>query len=217
MTRLPALAILAVVVMSPPSARRPAVISGDARWVRGTVSASSAKTLSVTAGDRCLVLRMDASTEIVGAASVPTGAPGAPIPVGTLVQAHFVAPEGKLAVVVVDTTTASTSSQPSEREGRSVRGGVERLDSGRLTLRIANGSRDVVVDDHTTLLDRDGSVRATGGKAIAPLLTSGSDVLVTWVPLLVMDSERGSSASHRRALEIRTLKRGPESALSRGR
>jgi hypothetical protein len=160
---------------------------------------------------------MDPSTEIVGAVAIPAGAAGAPIPVGTLVQAHFVAPEGKLAAVVVDTTTVSTSSQPSQREGTSVRGEVEHLESGSLTLRIANGSRDVVVDDRTTLLDRDGPVRATGVKAIAPLLASGSDVLVTWVPFLVMESVRGSSAWHRRALEIRTLRRRPESALSRGR
>ncbi len=216
MTRLLTLAIV-VLVASEPSARRAAVISGDTRWVRGTVSASSPKTLSVTAGDRCLVLKMDASTEIVGGAEVPAAAARAPIPVGTLVQAHFVAPEGKLAAVVVDNTTASTSSQPSRREGTSVRGEVQRLESGSLTLRIAGGSRDVVVDDRTTLLDRDGPVRATGVKAIAPFLASGSDVLVTWVPFVVMDTERGSSTWHRRAQEIRTLKRTPASTLSRGR
>ncbi len=216
MTRLLTLAIV-VLVASEPSARRAAVISGDTRWVRGTVSASSPKTLSVTAGDRCLVLKMDASTEIVGAAAIPAGTARAPIPVGTLVQAHFVAPEGKLAAVVVDNTTASTSSQPSRREGTSVRGEVQRLESGSLTLRIAGGSRDVVVDDRTTLLDRDGPVRATGVKAIAPFLASGSDVLVTWVPFVVMNSERGSSTWHRRAQEIRTLKRTPASTLSRGR
>jgi hypothetical protein len=216
MTRLLTLAIV-VLVASQPSARRAAVISGDTRWVRGTVSASSPKTLSVTAGDRCLVLKMDASTEIVGGAEVPAAAARAPIPVGTLVQAHFVAPEGKLAAVVVDNTTASTSSQPSRREGTSVRGEVQRLESGSLTLRVAGGSRDVVVDDRTTLLDRNGPVRATGLKAIAPLLASGSDVLVTWVPFVVMNSERGSSTWHRRAQEIRTLKRTPASTLSRGR
>ena len=216
MPRLLTLAIV-VLVASEPSARRAAVISGDTRWVRGTVSASSPKTLSVTAGDRCLVLKMDASTEIVGGAAVPAGSARAPIPVGTLVQAHFVAPEGKLAAVVVDNTMASTSSLPSKREGTSVRGEVQRLESGSLTLRIAGGSRDVVVDDRTTLLDRDGPVRATGVEAIAPLLASGSDVLVTWVPFLVMEGERDSSAWHRRALEIRTLKRGPEATLSRGR
>ena len=216
MPRLLTLAIV-VLVASEPSARRATVISGDTRWVRGTVSASSPKTLSVTAGDRCLVLKLDASTEIVGGAAVPAGAARAPIPVGTLVQAHFVAPEGKLAAVVVDNTTASTSSLPSKREGTSVRGEVQRLESGSLTLRIAGGSRDVVVDDRTTLLDRDGPVRATGVKAIAPLLASGSDVLVTWVPFLVMDSEPGSSTWHRRAQEIRTLKHTPEPTLSLGR
>ena len=217
MTRLLTLGILALAVTSEPSAQRAAVISGDTRWVRGTVSASSPKTLSVTAGDRCLVLKMDASTEIVGAAALPAGSARAPIPVGTLVQAHFVAPEGKLAAVVVDNTTTSTSVQPSKREGTSVRGEVQRLESGSLTLRIADGSRDVVVDDRTTLLDRDGPMRATGLKAIGPLLASGSDVLVTWVPFLVMEGARGSSTWHRRALEIRTLKRRPESTLSRGR
>ncbi len=166
MTRLLTLGILALAVTSEPSAQRAAVISGDTRWVRGTVSASSPKTLSVTAGDRCLVLKMDASTEIVGAAALPAGSARAPIPVGTLVQAHFVAPEGKLAAVVVDNTTASTSSQPSTREGTSVRGEVQRLESGSLTLRIAGGSRDLVVDDRTTLLDRERS-RACDG--------SGSD------------------------------------------
>ena len=216
MPRLLTLAIV-VLVASQPSARRAALISGDTRWVRGTVSASSPKTLSVTAGDRCLVLKMDASTEIVGGAAVPAGTSRAPIPVGTLVQAHFVSPEGKLAAVVVDNTTASTSSLPSKREGTSVRGEVQGLESGSLTLRIAGGSRDVVVDDRTTLLDRDGPVRATGVKAIAPLLASGSDVLVIWVPFLVMDNERGSSTWHRRAQEIRTLKRTPESTLSLGR
>jgi len=37
------------------------------------------------------------------------------------------------------------------------------------------------------------------------------------VPFLVMEGERDSSTWHRRALEIRTLKRGPEATLSRGR
>jgi hypothetical protein len=160
---------------------------------------------------------MDASTEIVGAAALPAASARAPIPVGTLVQAHFGAPDGKLAAVVVDNTTASTSSQSSTREGTSVRGEVQRLESGSLTLRIAGGSRDLVVDDRTTLLDRDGPVRATGVEAIAQLLASGSDVLVTWVPFLVMEGERGSSTWHRRALEIRTLKRRPEATLSRDR
>ena len=57
MTRLLTLCILALAVTSEPSAQRAAVISGDTRWVRGTVSASSPQTLSVTAGDRCLVLK----------------------------------------------------------------------------------------------------------------------------------------------------------------
>jgi hypothetical protein len=176
-------------------------ISGDIRWVRGTVSASSPASLSVTAGDRCLVLKMNASTEIVGG----SGARTAPIAPGTLVQAHFRTEDGKVAVVVID--TAVTASQPSAREGTSVRGEVQRVGSSSVSLRVDRGTRDLVFDDHTTLLDRDGHVRATGAKAIAPLLAAGTDVVVTWVPSRGPDTEGASRSSSRRALEVRTLSR----------
>jgi hypothetical protein len=67
MTRALTVACIAVMAgISPLSAQNARVISGDIHWVRGTVSAWSPTTLSVTAGDRCLVLKMDASTVIVG-------------------------------------------------------------------------------------------------------------------------------------------------------
>jgi hypothetical protein len=136
---------------------------------------------------------------------VPASAPAASLAVGTLVQAHFLGPEGKAVVIVVDTTTTSTSRQLAKREGTSIRGEVQRVKARSVSVRIHRGSRDVVMDDRTTLVDREGHVRGTGVKSIAPLLASGTDVLVTWVPYFVMDGEGGVSSNYRRALEIRTL------------
>jgi hypothetical protein len=64
-------------------------VSGDIHWVRGTVSASTSRSLSVTAGDRCLVLKMEPSTVIVGSAGLTTNTSSPAIASGMLVQAHL--------------------------------------------------------------------------------------------------------------------------------
>jgi hypothetical protein len=176
-------------------------VSGDIHWVRGTVSASTSRSLSVTAGDRCLVLKMDPSTVIVGSAGLTTNTSSPAIASGALVQAHFRTTDGKVAVVVIDRTTAPTSSRPAKREGTSVRGEVERVSRGSVSVRFERGARDLTLDDRTTLVDRDGHLRATGAQSVVPLLSSGVDVLITWVT----DGEGAANSSHRRAVEIRTL------------
>jgi hypothetical protein len=194
-------ALVTAIAAAQPPARAASGVSGDIHWVRGTVSASTSRSLSVTAGDRCLVLKMDPSTVIVGSAGLTTNASSSAIATGTLVQAHFRTTDGRVAVVVIDRTTAPASSRPSKRDGTSVRGEVERASAGSVSVRFERGARDLALDDRTTLLDRDGHLRATGAKSVVPLLASGADVLITWVT----DEEGAGNSSYRRALEIRTL------------
>jgi hypothetical protein len=201
MTRLPAVAraVLVSTAIWVAPIQAGGTVAGDIRWVRGTVSASSSKSLSVTAGDRCLVLKMDSATEIVGPARSTTQS-SLPIAPGTLVQAHFRTTDGRLAVVVIDSATASSSDPSWNREGRSVRGAVQRLTAGSVLVRFDRGMRELILDGRTTLLDREGRIRATGAKAIARLLAIGTDVLITWAT----DADGGAS-SQGRAVEIRSL------------
>jgi hypothetical protein len=183
--------------------------SGDLRWARGAVAAVSPTSLTLQLADGVLTVSANASTEVItarpGVTVVPAGTPTGSLAVGNIVRVHYLDRQGRQAVVImVDDATAAPFSR-STRTGTSVRGEVKNVKSRTVSVRIDRGSRDVILNDYTTLVDRDGRLRAGGAKAIAALVRAGADVLVTWVPFWVTDGEGAVTSYYRDAIEIRTL------------
>ena len=194
---------------SPSSTQAATQLSGDFRWVRGAVAAASPTSLTLKLADGALTLTVDPSTEVITARpavmGLAAGAPARSLAIGTLVRVHYIDKQEKRAVViVVDDATAAPLSLL-KRAGTSVRGEVNYVKSRTVAMRIDHRSRDLILDDHTTLLDRDGHALATGRKAIAGLLAAGVDVLVTWAPFWVMEGDGSVTSYYRNAIEIRAL------------
>ena len=64
---------------------------------------------------------------------------------------------------------------------------AKRFKSRTVVVEIDGHTRDVSLNDDTQLVDRNGSVRAVGTKAIKAALVAGKKVLVTWKPFWVTD------------------------------
>ena len=183
-------------------------LSGDLRWVRGAVVAVSPASLTLKLGDGVLTLSVDASTEVITARPAVTLVPGSAatgsLAVGSLVQAHYLDRQGKRAVVIIVDDSGAPWSL-AKRAGSSVRGELKHVKSRTVSIRIDRRSRDIVMDDRTTLVDRDGHVRASGAKAITAVLPARADLLVTWAPYWVMEGDGSVTSYYLNAIEIRTL------------
>jgi hypothetical protein len=108
--------------------------------------------------------------------------------------------------VVFGGSVASTHSpvaSPDKPTEKSERGAIQRIKGRTLSMRVDGHSRDIILEDKTVLLDVDGSVRARGPKAIAPLVSPGMNVVVVWTPFWVMDGAGQTTSFYRRAIEIR--------------
>ncbi len=110
------------------------------------------------------------------------------------------------------TSTPSPTVSSDKPADKSERGGVQRIKGRTLSMRIGGRSRDMIMDDKTVLLDREGAVRARGPKAIAPLVPIGTDVIVTWAPFWVTDGAGQVTSYYRRAIEIRVSSTAPPAA-----
>jgi len=206
----------AILMASASAASAPAAtpVTGDFRWVVGVVIAASPTSLSLRLRDRVLTLIVDSSTDVIRArpalTSVPASAPVGSLAVGTLVRAHYLDRQGKRAVVIVVDDATSEPLSRSNRAGTSLRGELKHVRSRAVSVRVDHKSRDIILDDHTTLFDRDGHALATGTKAIAAVLPAGVDLLVTWAPYWIVEADGSVNSYYLSAVEIRTLTRVSE-------
>ena len=93
--------------------------------------------------------------------------------------------------------------------GQSVHGETRRFKSRTVVVEIDGHTRDVSLNDETQLVDRNGSVRAVGTKAIAAALVAGKKVLVTWKPFWVPDGSGAVTGYYRDAETIRMITVSP--------
>jgi hypothetical protein len=106
---------------------------------------------------------------------------------GSLVQVHFSESRGERVAVLVVAEGAQLPLTPVKHLGQSVHGEAKRFKSRTVVVEIDGHTRDVSLNDDTQLVDRNGSVRAVGTKAIKAALVAGTKVLVTWKPFWVPD------------------------------
>jgi hypothetical protein len=104
---------------------------------------------------------------------------------GSLVQVHFSESRGERVAALVVAESAQLPLTPVKDLEQSVLGEAKRFKSRTLVVEIDGHTRDVSLNDDTQLVDRNGSVRAVGTKAIKAALVAGTMVLVTWKPFWV--------------------------------
>ena len=106
---------------------------------------------------------------------------------GSLVQVHFSESRGERVAALVVAESAQWPLTPVKDLEQSVLGEAKRFKSRTVVVEIDGHRRDVSMNDDTRLVDRNGSVRAVGTKAIKAALVAGTKVLVTWKPFWVPD------------------------------
>jgi hypothetical protein len=151
-------------------------MSGPLRWVRGTVVSQTSDSLLLKLRDSSMTLSLDAATEIISAGNA---APSGSLPMGSVVQAHYLTRHDERRAVVIFDEPASLE-KLSKWPGTSYRGVVKTIRSAAVTIRIDGRTLGLTLDSHTTLVDRTGHTLATGSKAIARLLSAGDALLVTY-------------------------------------
>jgi hypothetical protein len=128
---------------------------------------------------------------------------------GSLVQVHFSESRGERVAALVVAEGAQLPLTPVKHLGQSVRGETRRCKSRTVVVEIDGHTRDVVLNDDTRLVDRNGSVRAVGTKAIAAALAAGTKVLVTWKPFWVTDGSGAVTGYYLDAETIRMITVSP--------
>jgi hypothetical protein len=195
----PRLAVLVVAIgllqahltAAAPTALFPAV-SGELRWVRGTVASVNPDALTLTLRNSDLTIARDATSR--------------PPAIGTVVEAHYLDKRGTRRAVLVFEMDSST--ELSKRPGHSYRGVVKRIKWRNVALRADAKSHGVNLVKKTRLVDISGRALASGPKEIAGLLPVGEDVIVKYEDdggtIMVGDAMVPSGTE--RALEIRRLR-----------
>ena len=182
---LACLALLAISVLP----TRATAAAGEYHWARGILRASSASAITLQLKDGSLTLRVDQATEVISPTPIDASTGRGLIPnLGSLVQVHFSESRGERVAALVVAEGAQLPLTPVKDLGQSVHGETRRFISRTVVVEIDKGhTRDVTMNDDTQLVDRNGSVRAVGTKAIKAALVAGTKVLVTWKPFWVTD------------------------------
>ena len=202
---LACLALLAISVLP----TRATAEAGEYHWARGILRASSASAITLQLKDGSLTLRVNQATEVISPTPIDASTGRGLIPnLGSLVQVHFSESRGERVAALVVAEGAQLPLAPVKHLGQSVHGETRRLNRVRLSS-IDGHTRDVVLNDDTRLVDRNGSVRAVGTKAIAAALVAGTKVLVTWKPFWVPDGSGAVTGYYRDAETIRTITVSP--------
>ena len=181
---LACLALLAISVLP----TRATAAAGEYHWARGILRASSASAITLQLKDGSLTLRVDQATEVISPTPIDASTGRGLIPnLGSLVQVHFSESRGERVAALVVAEGAHLPLTPVKDLGQSVLGEAKRFKSRTVVVEIDGHTRDVSLNDDTRLVDRNGSVRAVGTKAIKAALVAGTKVLVTWKPFWVTD------------------------------
>ena len=182
---LACLALLAISVLP----TRATAAAGEYHWARGILGASSASAITLQLKDGSLTLRVDQATEVISPTPIDASTGRGLIPnLGSLVQVHFSESRGERVAALVVAEGAQLPLTPVKDLGQSVYGETRRFKSRTVVVEIdGHKTRDVSLNDDTQLVDRNGSVRAVGTKAIKAALVAGTKVLVTWKPFWVPD------------------------------
>jgi len=182
---LACLALLAISVLP----TRATAAAGEYHWARGILTASSASAITLQLKDGSLTLRVDQATEVISPTPIDASTGRGLIPnLGSLVQVHFSESRGERVAALVVAEGAQLPLTPVKDLGQSVYGETRRFKSRTVVVEIdGHKTRDVSLNDDTQLVDRNGSVRAVGTKAIKAALVAGTKVLVTWKPFWVPD------------------------------
>lgn len=168
---------------------RATAAAGDYHWARGILRASSASAITLQLKDGSLTLRVDQATEVISPTPIDAATGRGLMPnLGSLVEVHFSESRGERVAALVVAEGAQLPLTPVKDPGQSVYGETRRFISRTVVVEIDKGhTRDVTLNDDTRLVDRNGSVRAVGTKAIKAALVAGTKVLVTWKPFWVTD------------------------------
>ena len=182
---LACLALLAISVLP----TRATAAAGEYHWARGILRASSASAITLQLKDGSLTLRVDQATEVISPTPIDASTGRGLIPnLGSLVQVHFSESRGERVAALVVAESAQLPLTPVKDLEQSVLGEAKRFKSRTVVVGIDGHTRDVSLNDDTRLVDRNGSVRAVGTKAIKAALVAGTKVLVTWKPFWVPDA-----------------------------
>ena len=169
--------------------------SGRLRWVRGSVTEVSPASLTVQLRDKTLTLTLDRDTRLVR----PTAdAAATPVNVGSLVEVHYVDNKPVKRAVLILSGTLGTAKAP-RRAGYSYQGVISRMKKSSAYLKVDAKTREVHFDQKTTLTGESGDALAIGRKAVAPQLSVGQAVLVTY------NEQSDGDQSYQLALEVRKL------------
>ena len=165
--------------------------SGKLRWVHATVAETSPTAITLQLRDKTLTLALDRDARVM--------------PVGSLVEVHYVERPAPRAVIILDSLPPDTV--VSKRPGRSYRGVVTKARSGSVYVRVDNKNREVKMDSKTRLMAADGQVLTTGWKLVAPQLVVAEELLITYAQQSedLMAGDLYLPGSSDRALVIRRL------------
>lgn len=189
--------LVAVVSLAQP----PAPASPDLRnlrWVRASVSASSAESITLKLRDREITILRDATTEIVAAD------PAAAVTAGAIVEAHYSDRKGvrRAILLIADSGPGEVSKRPKT----SLRGTMLRVKRSTLSVTSGGKTRGLSFEKKSRLVDRDGRLLATGTNEISKILAQGADLLVKYDTsggLIVEGVDLGGSDN---IVEIRLLR-----------
>ena len=204
---LACLALLAISVLP----TRATAAAGEYHWARGILRASSASAITLQLKDGSLTLRVDQATEVISPTPIDASTGRGLIPnLGSLVQVHFSESRGERVAALVVAEGAQLPLTPVKDPGQSVYGEMRRFVSYTVVVEIdGHKTRDVTLNDDTRLVDRNGSVRAVGTKAIGAALVAGTKVLVTWKPFWVPDASGNVTQYYLDAETIRMITVSP--------
>ncbi len=203
---LACLALLAIGVLP----TRATAAAGEYHWARGILRASSASAITLQLKDGSLTLRVDQATEVISPTPIDASTGRGLIPnLGSLVQVHFSESRGERVAALVVAEGAQLPLTPVKDLGQSVLGEAKRFQSRTVVVGIDGPTRDVSMNDDTQLVDRNGSVRAVGTKAIKAALVAGTKVLVTWNPFWVTDGSGAVTGYYLDAETIRMITVSP--------
>jgi hypothetical protein len=150
-----------VLQQSPPVG---APASGHLRWVHATVAQTTPASVTLQLRDKTLTVALDPGARI--------------LPVGSLVEVHYLEKPAPRAVLILDRLPPETV--VSKRAGRSYRGVISRTKSQSVYLRVDNKNREVKMYSKTRLTGADGRVLVTGSKTVAAQMSVGEEVLINY-------------------------------------
>jgi hypothetical protein len=203
---LACLALLAISVLP----TRATAAAGEYHWARGILRASSASAITLQLKDGSLTLRVDHATEVISPTPIDASTGRGLIPnLGSLVQVHFSESRGERVATLVVAEGAQLPLTPVKDLGQSILGEAKRFISRTVVVEIDGHTRDVSLNDETQLVDRNGSVRAVGTKAIKAALVAGTRVLITWKPFWVPDGSGAITGYYLDAETIRMITVSP--------